>query len=336
MSATGCVIWGTVCESSRLGDSHHLSVVGSIRAGGDYKISLEAKDSVRYIDDKAKARLTTWLVNQRNAGVHMPLITSDIVESVTNSQALLVSDRAKRLLAYFVRGTQSIGQPIDIDLPPQNVSGLSLEMIPRASRHLHECLAWTESTIAQEVKALLGFLEKRGWLSQEHHQYNSPVFVTVTVEGFQQHESDLIDRDSRQAFVAMWFNDAMKEAYLEGIALAIEEAGYSAIRVDQEEYIDKVDDKIIAEIRRSRFLVADFSQGEDGARGGVYFEAGFALGLGIPVIFTCRSSDMDDVHFDTRQYNHIVWNSSEELREALKNRILAVIGEGPNISPTTT
>ena len=133
-----------------------------------------------------------------------------------------------------------------------------------------------------------------------------------------------------QAFVAMWFADETNDAFERGIQLAIEDAGYVAMRIDRKEHINKIDDEIIAEIRRSRFLVADFSQGEAGTRGGVYFEAGFALGLGIPVIYTCRESNKGDIHFDTRQYNHIFWETPEELRDALKHRILAVIGEGPN------
>ena len=47
--------------------------------------------------------------------------------------------------------------------------------------------------------------------------------------------------------------------------------------------MDKIDDEIIGEIRRSRFLVADFTHGDKGARGSVYYEAGFAYGLGLPV-----------------------------------------------------
>ena len=68
-------------------------------------------------------------------------------------------------------------------------------------------------------------------------------------------------------------------------------------------------DEIIAEIRRSRFLVADFTHGEDGARGGVYYEAGFANGLGIKVIHTCREDAVRTLHFDTSHINHIVWRS---------------------------
>jgi nucleoside 2-deoxyribosyltransferase len=78
---------------------------------------------------------------------------------------------------------------------------------------------------------------------------------------------------------------------------------------------------IVAEIRRSGLVVADFT----GNRGGVYFEAGFAMGLGIPVIWTCRDTDINAVHFDTRQYNHIVWKEAGDLREQLQRRIEATI-----------
>ena len=119
---------------------------------------------------------------------------------------------------------------------------------------------------------------------------------------------------------------------------------YKALRIDKEEYLDKIDDKIIAEIRRSRFLVADFThtdietcQNEEerkkaGARGSVYYEAGFADGLNIPVIYTCRANLIEKVHFDTRQYPHIPWEEGklEEFSKALADRIAAVIGDGPN------
>ena len=79
----------------------------------------------------------------------------------------------------------------------------------------------------------------------------------------------------------------------------------------------------------SRFLVADFTQGETGPRGGVYYEAGFAHGLNIQVIFTCRKDALEKVHFDTRQYPHIVWETPQELRDKLAKRISSVLGDGP-------
>ncbi len=101
------------------------------------------------------------------------------------------------------------------------------------------------------------------------------------------------------------------------------------MRIDRKPDVVKIDDEILAEIRRSRFLVADMTHGVSGPRGGVYFEAGFALGLGLHVLYSCRSDKMDEIHFDTRQYYHIKWDTPEELHEELVNRICAIVGDGP-------
>jgi hypothetical protein len=42
-----------------------------------------------------------------------------------------------------------------------------------------------------------------------------------------------------------------------------------------------------------------------GLRLNVYFEAGVALGLGRPVIWTCREDDIARLPFDTRQFDMI-------------------------------
>ena len=122
----------------------------------------------------------------------------------------------------------------------------------------------------------------------------------------------------------------MEPVWREGMEPAIRDTGYEPLRIDLKEHTNKIDDEIIAQIRRSRFVVADFTHGEKGARGSVYYEAGFAHGLNIPVIFTCRKNMLGGIHFDTRQYPHIVWEKPEELREQLAKRISAVIGDGPN------
>jgi nucleoside 2-deoxyribosyltransferase len=128
-------------------------------------------------------------------------------------------------------------------------------------------------------------------------------------------------KSSLQAFVAMWFTPETQKAYDDGIDKAIRESGFYPVRVDKLEHNNKICDVIVAEIRKSAFLVADFT----GQRQGVYFEAGFAMGLGLPVIWLCRKDYVDSTHFDTRQYNHIVWENESELHEKLLNRINATI-----------
>jgi nucleoside 2-deoxyribosyltransferase len=153
--------------------------------------------------------------------------------------------------------------------------------------------------------------------------------LSLTFDGYTRLEQlQSIPGLTEQGFVAMWFGAEVQGVYEKGIAPAISDAGYRSMRIDQKEHNNKIDDEIIAEIRRSRFVVADFTCGllsDEGTetaipRGGVYYEAGFAQGLGIPVIWTCRE-------------DHITWKTPEELREKLRNRIGAVLGDGPLLRP---
>ena len=140
----------------------------------------------------------------------------------------------------------------------------------------------------------------------------------------------------------MWFDESMEDIYDKGIEPAIEtDCDIRCVKIDNVEHNNKICDAIIAEIRKSSFVVADFTAGccdqcetcdkkvecndQVRPRGGVYFEAGFALGLGIPVIWTVRQDQINKVHFDTRQYNHIPYKDAEDLRKQLANRIRATI-----------
>lgn len=126
---------------------------------------------------------------------------------------------------------------------------------------------------------------------------------------------------SSQCFVAMSFNDDLKSLFDNAIAKALEDTGFDPFRVDRKEHNDKIDDLIISEIRKSHFVISDVTK----HRQGVYFEGGFAMGLDKPVIWSCRSDDLKNAHFDTRQYNHIEWRTEDEMRKKLVNRIRATI-----------
>jgi nucleoside 2-deoxyribosyltransferase len=132
---------------------------------------------------------------------------------------------------------------------------------------------------------------------------------------------------SSTGFCAMWFDNEVLPLWLNVIEPTIRLAGYDPIKIDLKPHNEKIDDEIMASIRASRFVVADFTNN----RGGVYYEAGFAHGLGLPVIFMCREGD--SLHFDIRQYNCIFWtqNKLEEAQVQLKNRILATLGQGPKL-----
>ena len=311
-----CPIWGLFVRE-RVADGSGGVVVESDRAGGRFRITGTATTTINSLPDGAKARLTTWLIDRHLEGVELPLITSDIVEQAKSLRPLMVSSRVDRLLRYFSDQSEHVGARIDYAFG----EGAYLEM-----------KAWSESVVDEELSFLLGILQEAGYL--EIDRFMGGGHVTVLVPGYERLDA-LAQRSGRsaQGFVAMWFDTSMDPAFIEGLTAGIKDAGYRPLRIDRKPHNNRIDDEMIAEIRRSRFLVADFTQTDaSGARGGVYYEAGFAHGLGIPVILTCREDAIQRVHFDTRQYNHLLWSDPADLRAKLAKRISATIGDGPERS----
>lgn len=153
-------------------------------------------------------------------------------------------------------------------------------------------------------------------------------YISLTYKGLS-YAADL-EREgpaSKLCFVAMSFDQdqSIYDLYLKGIKPAIEETGFEAFRVDEyhPDSDQTINDAIVAGIKRSRFCIADFTQHKKG----VYFEAGYALGRGMKVIYTCRNDEFKDSHFDTNHYPHILYDTPEELREKLINKIEAWIKE---------
>ena len=334
-----CPIWGVRCTVHPHNPNTGFYLVeGSFRAGGKYEIAYSERYTTREdLKPNELARLTSFLVKQRMLGVEVPRITKAEVLRAQESNPLPVHERAERLLRLFVNQSPSIGAVLEIfplDLPRGQVRD--------EFKLTQSAMAWSESTTDEELDFLTNYLAERGWIKKEDERIKDIKVGTIAltselygfrveVPGYSRIEEIITNPDSSQCFVAMWFDDSMNEVYEKGFIPAIEAAGCTPLRIDKDPgVIGKLDDAIIAAIRRSRFVVADFTHDERGARGGVYYEAGFAHGLGLPVIFTCRKDMIDETHFDTRQFNHILWENPEDLHKQLTDRILAAIGQGPN------
>ncbi len=97
---TECYIWDTPATMPRDsdGDSVYLD---SPRAGGKYKISGTAAAMLGNLNLEDKARLTTWLCDQRAAGVEYPPIDSHLLQAITSLPSLSTSQRIERALLFF-------------------------------------------------------------------------------------------------------------------------------------------------------------------------------------------------------------------------------------------
>lgn len=255
-------------------------------------------------------KLSAWIRNRNEQGADVPEINSnsldDIVEGLPE-----YSPREKQiiLLQNLERKSRYPGDAVQI-IPEFDVP-----------------LAWASAK--EEFLYYLDSLIKRDLVRRTDEKTRTlddiSISVSITANGW-----DYLEEFSRrieersQAFVAMSFSDDMRSVWGNAIKPAIKDAGYKPYRVGAEPHIDRIDVKIIAEINNSRFVVADVTQ----QKHGVYFEAGYALGIGLPVIWCVRKEDLKNVHFDTRQYNHIVWENEENLKGQLHDFICAIIGKG--------
>lgn len=267
------------------------------------------------------------------------LLTSDkLIEIVAKYNRLDPWDKIDNALLNIEKASDLVGSSINIDCN---------NYYP-----YYHCFA------PKELKNILGLLREEEFINAPDLS-NLQVDLSISTKGYQKlRELNKSGRDSRQCFVAMWFVPEMDDVYEESIKPAIEyreegetKSRFTAIKIDNVEHVNDINDEIIAAIRRSRFVVCDLT----GYRGGVYFEAGFANGLGLNVIYTCRKDwikketlkDINEkdieklydsrkeeieikkegIHFDLEHMNRIEWEKEkpEEFKEKLEKRIKAVI-----------
>ena len=244
---------------------------------GKFRVLGSAEVLLDRLDSQQRAKMSGWLF-ERNAEGSVPPITRDVLERVIVRRLPAITERSDRFLLEALKGQTRLGASFNITEP--------------------RFVAATYSQDSKEVSFLLRVLSERGLMKATAMGGKCEVlpdgYVAVDALARRVGSSD-------RGFVAMSFDPSLEQAFSNGIQAGIFSAGYEPIRVDRVEHTNRIDDEIIAQIRSASFVVADFT----GHRGGVYFEAGFALGLDLPVIWTCREDDMDGLHFDIRQFNTI-------------------------------
>jgi hypothetical protein len=275
-------------------------------------MTFHAAMEIRNTLPELRPLISGWIREQSIRGRTIgPIFSSDFVLAPGDERGHRVSE----ILSSYL--PQSVPQRIDRAL--QNVA----RGAPRPGRTMpvsDEELYLFFAADVEELAFVLRALSSRGLIFG--FQSTLPAQIGLTADGWQRvSELEAPRIDSRQAFVAMAFAPELDAAWHEGFFKAVDACRFLPVRVDKKEHNDKICDVITQEIRKSHFVIADVTL----HRQGVYFEAGYAMGLGLPVIWSCRTDALENCHFDTRQYSHVVWSSPDELRNRLQIRIAATI-----------
>jgi hypothetical protein len=267
---------------------------------GDYKLNGTAEAIFSATPLGNSGSVSGWIRHQNRMG-----ITPNIIDDAVHLRALMKPPFQERVEQYLICVAEKSAR---LDQPFKPIED--------------EFIGISYSDDANELLIILDYLRQEGLMTRTLESQGE----RLTPKGYILADELRTRRAaSTQAFVAMWFTDQMEPVYDNGLDPGIRNAGFRPMLIRSKEHANKIDDEIIAEIRRSAFLVADFT----GHRQNVYFETGFAIGLGLQVIWTCRKDHISELHFDIRQYNCIDWKDEAELAQRLQRRIEAMFGQGP-------
>lgn len=229
------------------------------------------------------------------------------------------AERIDNILLYLYSKTTHIGQDVFL----QNSALCDLFFIDLKE---HEAitgeLVWRkDENLEIEVTYWLDYLVQEGFVSCDPDaKYGGLEYsLTLTPKGYSRiDELQKTISNGRNAFVAMKYG-AETASLREAIRKGIQDAGYNPVIMDEVLHNDNITVEMLKQIRDSRFVVVDLTH----QSGGAYFEEGYAMGLGKPVIQLCSSSE--ELHFDVAQRNTIQWTAEAEIPERLANRIKATI-----------
>ena len=261
-----CPIWGTPVENI-VEKADRVIVVLSYRAGGTYSIDRDSleRNLPEWLDDIQKTRLTTHLANRRKQGEECPHITKDMLYPGNWTKSKPWQDRLNDALLYIVSQTE---WPYD-QMPFNNQLGLAHNPLTPSPNEAdrHSCM------VTVEMEAISAWHARNGMqpLIDSEMIKDDLNALSPTVAGYLKAEELRRIPPRKRCFIAMWFDPSVVALYDDAIKPAVEQAGYEPVIINRKADIPgKIEDEIVAELRRTNLAIVDFTHGTDGARGSVY------------------------------------------------------------------
>ena len=133
--------------------------------------------------------------------------------------------------------------------------------------------------------------------------------AALTVKGWERYrELKKGQLETGYGFIALQFGEAALDEFIDDYICpaVLSELGIEVRRVSQRAGV--IDNIIREEISTSSFVLADLTHDNRGA----YWEAGYAEGLGKPVIYLCEKEKFhstNPTHFDTNHCTTVIWDA---------------------------
>lgn len=298
-----CPICKTEVEECSLSDFEARAMIGCPRCGefqiGEmtmlFKGLIEQSNNYAIISYWIRANQSEKLIN----------LTPDLLKSILNNTTLpKPKEQADNFILWMGKSVNS---------PEEEVI-----------KTYNEIASIIGATDKENVRYIITHLKDNG-LINTYIDSGSDFQGHLTFGGWERYDELLhSNKDSKLAFMAMQFNNVtLTKIFNDVIKKAVDDTGFKIHKLDEAHRAGSIDDKLRVEIRRSRFIISDLTDDNNGA----YWEAGFAEGLGMPVIYICEENKFNEkkTHFDTNHHLTVLWKDDEEslkkFAEELKDTI---------------
>ena len=156
--------------------------------------------------------------------------------------------------------------------------------------------------------------------------------VNLTLEGWERYKKEKRGEfEGHYGFIAMQFNDPALDSFIENIVKPTvkEETGYDLVDMRDVAQAGVIDNIMRVQIRDAAFVIADLTHDNHGA----YWEAGYAEGLGKPVVYICEKTkfEKEKSHFDTNHCTTVPWSRDES--EKFSQELIATLRRSLDRSP---
>jgi hypothetical protein len=255
-----------------------------------------------------RAVLSHRIRQANDAGRDTPMLTTFVVDEVIDNGRLpSPAQQAINIVRFVGDRVAATGVPIS-NLPPS----------------FHATIGSPNRNFAMSIARQL--VHSRFLRAIEAGDMSSPdevIQVDLTLPGWERYEAEQHGKLSgNYGFMALKFGDPVLDPLVKDVVKpAVVALGFDLIDMRDSAEAGVIDNVMRARIRDAAFVLVDLTHANEGA----YWEAGYAEGLGKPVLYLCKKNVFQErsTHFDTNHCTTVLWD--EALPAPFVNELQATL-----------
>ncbi len=286
------------CEASINPQGHDEGHDIRCKVCGNNEISIDDLGIFNSYDERSKSSIVYQLSQHKRQ--EKRTVNKDLIEQLKDNRLPNYAEQINNLIRIIGDYSEYPGADVgfserEIAIRIGCMSGTSIQ---RNINYIHE------EVYRREL--LRSTPQKDSTMSQFSYE--------LSAKGWELYESlKRSDKDSTRIFLARQYNEPTLDTFYKEIKAKVEEkTGLELFILDNVLKAGLIDNQLRDEIRKSKIVLADLTKRNPGA----YWEAGYAEGLGISVIYLCEESEFEEqkTHFDVNHHTTIIWNPNDPMR----------------------